>query len=147
MRQAIALGAHVRRKEWAGQERAAAVGPITAGAFTTPTFFMTIRTRTIQDSQNANFRRNATQAEVDMVDNALKGAVTDDLTRVREILYQLPFTKDLKGLTTQQWLDVTGRYADVLKTLEDRLTADFGTVVREAASERAGASGACWRCS
>jgi methyl-accepting chemotaxis protein len=135
VRQASALGAHVRRKEWAGQERAAAVGPITTGEFNPQSMFMVVRTRTIQDSQNANFRRNATQAEVDAVDAALKGAVTDDLTRMREILYQAALTKDFKGLTSQQWLDVTGRYADVLKTLEDRLTTDFAATVREAASE------------
>ena len=31
VRQAIALGAHVRRKEWAGQERATGVTPIATG--------------------------------------------------------------------------------------------------------------------
>jgi methyl-accepting chemotaxis protein len=135
VRQAIALGAHVRRKEWSGQERATGVGIIGAGESTPASSFAIVRTRTIQDSQAANFRRNATQAQVDYVDGALKGPVTDDLTRMREILYQVPFTKDFKGLGAPQWLEVTGRYADVLKTLEDRLTADFAAVVREAASE------------
>jgi methyl-accepting chemotaxis protein len=135
VRQAIALGAHVRRKEWAGQERATGVGIIGAGEATPASSFAIVRTRTIQDSQAANFRRNATQAQVDYVDGALKGPVTDDLTRMRETLYQVPFTKDFKGLGAPQWLEVTGRYADVLKTLEDRLTADFAAIVREAASE------------
>jgi len=135
VRQAIALGAHVRRKEWSGQERATGVGIIGAGESTPASSFAIVRTRTIQDSQAANFRRNATQAQVDYVDGALKGPVTDDLTRMREILYQVPFTKDFKGLGAPQWLEVTGRYADVLKTLEDRLTADFAAIVREAASE------------
>jgi methyl-accepting chemotaxis protein len=135
VRQAIALGAHVRRKEWAGQERATGVTPIATGEFNPQSMYMIVRTRTVQDSQVANFRRNATPAEVGYVDNALKGPVSDDLTRMREVLLQAPFTKDFKGLTAQQWLDVTTRYNDVLKTLEDRLTADFATTVREAASE------------
>src|SRR5262249_8654106 len=134
-RQASALGAHVRRKEWAGQERATGVGIIAAGESTPASSFAIVRTRTIQDSQAANFRRNATQAEVEFVDNTLKGPVTDDLMRMREVLYQIPFTKDFKGLAAPQWLEVTGRYADVLKTLEDRLAADFESVVRAAASE------------
>ena len=37
-RQAIALGAHVRRKEWAGQERANGVGALTAGEFTSGSY-------------------------------------------------------------------------------------------------------------
>jgi methyl-accepting chemotaxis protein len=124
-RQAIALGAHVRRKEWAAQERSTGVVPITTGEFSPASFFTIIRTRTIQDSQAANFKRNATSAQGDYVDSALKGPVTDDLTRLRETIYESPFTKSLKGMTSAQWLEVTQKNIDVLKTLEDRLTADF----------------------
>jgi methyl-accepting chemotaxis protein len=134
-RQAIALGAHVRRKEWAGQERSAGVIGIGSGEFTSPSFFAIVRTRTIQDSQAANFRRNATTAQVDYVEKALKGPVTDDLTRLRDALYEAPFTKSMKGITTAQWLDVTQKYVDVLKTLEDRLTADFTAAVHGAMNE------------
>jgi methyl-accepting chemotaxis protein len=135
VREAIALGAHVRRKEWAGQERATGVGAISSGEFNPANFFMIVRTRTIQDSQTANFKRNATQAQVDYVEAALKGPVTDDVTKMREILYQVPFTKSFQGLTAPQWLETTTRYVDVLKTLEDRLTADFANVVGAAATE------------
>jgi HAMP domain-containing protein len=124
-RQAIALGAHVRRKEWAAQERSTGVVPITTGEFSPASFFTIIRTRTIQDSQAANFKRNATTAQGDYVDSALKGPVTDDLTRLRDTIYESPFTKSLKGMTSAQWLEVTQKYVDVLKMLEDRLTADF----------------------
>jgi methyl-accepting chemotaxis protein len=131
-RQAIALGSHVRRKEWAEQERSTGVVPITNGEFTPASFFMIVRSRTIQDSQTANFRRNATPAQVDYVDSALKGPVTDDLARLRDVIYEAPFTKSLKGMTPAQWLAVTAKYIDVLKTLEDRLTADFTAVVQAA---------------
>jgi methyl-accepting chemotaxis protein len=135
VRGAIALGSHVRRKEWAGQERATGVIPIANGEFTSPSFFMIGRTRTVQDSQAATFKRNATPAQVDLVESALKGPVTDDLTRLRDILYDAPFAKSMKGVTTAQWLEVTTRYIDTLKTLEDRLTADFSTAVNSVLSE------------
>jgi methyl-accepting chemotaxis protein len=128
-RQAIALGAHVRRKEWAAQERSTGVIPITTGEFSPASFFTIIRTRTIQDSQAANFKRSATSAQGDYVDSALKGPVTDDLMRLRETIYESPFTKSLKGMTSAQWLEVTQKNIDVLKTLEDRLTADFTAAV------------------
>jgi methyl-accepting chemotaxis protein len=135
VRGAIALGSHVRRKEWAGQERSVGVGPITAGEFDSQSLFMIGRTRTVQDSQTATYKRNAPQAQVDYVENALKGPVTDDLMRLRDILYEAPFTKTFKGVTAQQWLDVTTRYVDLLKSLEDRVTSDFAAAVHEAASE------------
>jgi methyl-accepting chemotaxis protein len=135
VRQAIALGAHVRRKEWAGQERATGVGAIATGEFNPASYFMIVRTRTVQDSQAANFKRNATKAQFDYVDAALKGPVTDDMTRLRDLLYAAPFTKSMEGVTSMQWLEVTTKYIDVLKALEDRLTADFATVVNEVASE------------
>ena len=135
VRQAIALASHVRRKEWAGQERATGVAAIAKGELTSGSFYMIVRTRTIQDSQGANFRRNATQAQVDYVENALKGPVTDDLMRLRGILYELPFAKSLNGLTSAQWFETSTKYVDVLKALEDRLTGDFTATVRAVASD------------
>ena len=134
-RQAIVLGAHVRRKEWAGQERATGVGAIASGELTSSSYFQIVRMRAIQDSQFATFRRNATPAQAEYVQNALKGPVVDDLTRLRDIIYASPFTKSLDGVTAAQWFDVTTRYMDVLKTLEDRLTGDFTAIVRSIASD------------
>src|SRR5258705_3623506 len=64
VRQAAALGSHVRRKEWAGQERANGVMGFTEGHFTPASLYQFVRTRTIQDSQGAIFRRNAAQSQV-----------------------------------------------------------------------------------
>src|SRR5262249_47268207 len=103
--------------------------------FTPASFFAVVRTRTIQDSQAMTFRRNATQAQVDYVDAALKGPVMDDLTEVRDIFYKVPFTKSFQGVMPAQWLEVSSKYTDVLKALEDRLTADFTAAIREIQSE------------
>src|SRR5262249_18896262 len=128
--QATALGAHVRRKEWAGQERANGTGAIAVGEFTPATFFQFVRMRAIQDSQFASFRRNATPEQLEYVQNALKGPVVDDVTRLRDIIYAAPFTKSMGGVTTAQWFEATTKHIEVLKTLETRLTGDFGAIVR-----------------
>jgi methyl-accepting chemotaxis protein len=134
-RQAIAFGGHVRRKEWAGQERATGLAALAHGEFTPASSFAIVRMRVIQDSQTANFRRSATQAQVDYVDQALKGPVTDDLMRLRSVFYDSPFTKSFKGMTADQWSDASSKYIDVLRTLEDRLAGDFIAEVRAVASE------------
>ena len=69
------------------------------------------------------------------MESALKGPVTDDLMRLRGILYEAPFTKSLNGVTAAQWFEVSTRYIDALKTLEDRLTGDFIGAVRAVVAE------------
>src|SRR5262249_9008579 len=128
-RQSIALGSHVRRKEWAGQERAIGVVAIAAGEFNSANFFQMVRTRMIQDSQAANFRRYASQAQVDYVEGALKGPVTDDLARVRGLLYEVPFTKTMP-VKVNQWLAIDGKYIEALKAVEDRLVAELTATAR-----------------
>jgi methyl-accepting chemotaxis protein len=134
-RRSIALGSHVRRKEWAALERSNGVTAIGNREFTPASFFQMIRSRTIQDSQAANFRRYATQDQVDYVDNALKGPVTDDLTRMRTAFYEVPFKGSMKDMKVAQWLQATARYIDVLKAAEDKLSGEFIAAVRVIKSE------------
>jgi methyl-accepting chemotaxis protein len=134
VRQAIALGSQVRRKEWAGQERASGVGGLAQGEFTPNSFYTVVRTRTVQDSQAATFRRNATQAQVDYVESTIKSPL-EDLMRLRTIVVESPFTKSMKGVTAAQWLETTAKYIDALKTVEDRLIVDFHNGVRAVVNE------------
>jgi methyl-accepting chemotaxis protein len=134
VRGAIALGSHVRRKEWAGQERSYGVIGFTDGRFTAPTMFTFIRTRTIQDSQAATFRRNVTQAQQDRVESTIKPSL-DEMNRLRLIAYASPFDNTMKGVTSQQWLDISGKYIEALKTTEDWLIGEFKTVVQGVVGE------------
>jgi len=134
-RQAIVFGAHVRRGEWAGQERATGAAAISYGELTPASSFAIVRTRVIQDSQTAIFRRSAAQAQVDYVDQALKGPVTDDLMRLRGVFYESPFTKSFKGMTVEQWSDTSAKYIAVLQTLEERLNGDFAAAIAAVVSE------------
>src|SRR5712671_4575946 len=134
VRGAIALGSHVRRKEYAGQERSNGVIGFTDGHFTAPTMFTFIRTRTIQDSQAATFRRNVTQAQLDRVENTIKPSF-DEINRLRLIAYASPFDNTMKGVTAQQWLEVSAKYAEALKAAEDYLIGEFKTVVQGVVNE------------
>jgi methyl-accepting chemotaxis protein len=134
VREAITLGSQVRRKEWAAQERAAGMVGLNEGNFNALNFFTFIRTRTVQDSQAAAFRRNATQAQIDFVENTLK-ATFAEMNRLRTIAYASPFDKTLKGLTPTQWYEASSKYLDALKITEDKLAGDFSKTVQAAVSQ------------
>jgi methyl-accepting chemotaxis protein len=134
VRQAASLGSHVRRKEWAGQERANGVMGFTQGQFTPASLFQFIRNRTIQDSQAAIFRRNAVQSQVDKVESTVK-PFYDEVNKLRNIAYASPFEGSMKGVTAAQWLDVTGKYGDTLKSLEDWLVGEFKVAIQGVLSE------------
>src|SRR6202035_2073171 len=105
---------------WAGQERANGVIGFNSGAFDADSLYATVRTRTVQDSQIAIFRRSATQAQLDYVEAATK-APFNELTRFRQAIIESVFTKSFKGITAADWLAATTKYIDVLKSVEDRL--------------------------
>ncbi len=135
--QAIALASHVRRKEFAGQERATGAVGFGAGEFAPAIYRNFLRVRTIQDSQAATFKRNATPAQIGYVDNAVRGPVVDELARMREIGANAPFSVSaVKSIPGPQWFDTSTKYIDILKDVEDRLVGDFtlavGKVVEEA---------------
>jgi methyl-accepting chemotaxis protein len=134
--QAIALASHVRRKEFAGQERATGAIGFGAGEFAPAVYLNLLRVKTIQDSQAATFRRNATPAQVDYVQNVIKGPVIDDLSRMREIAANAPFNPGaVKSIAGPQWFEVSSKYIDILKDLEDRLVSDFTSSVSNVVDE------------
>src|SRR6185295_16824058 len=94
VRGAIMLGSHVRRKEWAGQERSTGSMGLTEGRFTPATLYSMVRMRTIQDSQGATFRRNAPQALVEYAESTLKPTL-DDMLKLRNLIVEFPFTNSL----------------------------------------------------
>lgn len=128
--QAIALAAQVRRKEFAGQERATGAVGFGAGSFSAPVYLNFLRVRTIQDAQAAIFRRNAEPGQIAYVEDAIKGPVVQELTRLRDIGGAAPFNPAaVKGVTGPQWFEASTKYIDILKTVEDRLVQDFTSMV------------------
>jgi len=134
--QAVALAAHVRRKEFAGQERATGAIGFGAGEFAPAVFLNVLRVKTIQDSQAATFTRNATSAQAEYVRNTLKGPIVDELARMREIVANAPFNPAaVKTVAGPQWFEVSSKHIDVLKDIEDRLVGDFTSVVGKVVDE------------
>jgi methyl-accepting chemotaxis protein len=133
VRQATALSSHVRRKEFAGQERAMGSVGFTSGEFAQEAYQAFTRAVNLGDAQAAAFRRNATAAQVEYVDDMLKGRVQDDLLRMRAIAVASPYSNNMRSITGAQWFETATKYIDALKAAEDRLAADFISVVREVA--------------
>jgi methyl-accepting chemotaxis protein len=135
VRQATALSSHVRRKEFAGQERATGSVGFTSGEFAEAPYQAFMRASIAGDAQTAAFKRNATPAQVEYVDSVLRGPTQDDFQRMRSIAAAFPYSRNLGGFTGAQWFATATRYIDALKTAEDRLAGEFLARVREVAAE------------
>jgi methyl-accepting chemotaxis protein len=125
----------VRRKEFAGQERATGSVGFTSGEFAEAPYQAFMRASIAGDAQTAAFKRNATPAQVEYVDSVLRGPTQDDFQRMRSIAAAFPYNRNLGGFTGAQWFATATRYIDALKTAEDRLAAEFLTRVRGVAAE------------
>ena len=134
--QSIALAAHVRRKEFAGQERATGSVGFGSGEFAQPVYLNFLRLKTIQDLQAALFRRNAKPDQVAFVEGMVKGPVVEELTRLRDIGAAAPFNPAaVKTVAGPQWFEVATKYIDILKVVEDRLLREFTATVDHVVSE------------
>ena len=148
VQQSIALAAHVRRKEFAGQERATGSVGFGSGEFAQPVYLNFLRLKTIQDSQAALFRRNAKPDQVAFVESMVKGPVVDELTRLRDIGAAAPFNPAaVKTVAGPRWFEVATKYIDILKVVEDRLLREFTATVSSVVSEVLWGFWTCSACS
>jgi methyl-accepting chemotaxis protein len=134
-RAATALASHVRRKEFAGQERANGAIGFAAGEFKPEIHRAFLRAETVQESQAATFKRNATPAQVASIDGLLKADVVNELMRLRTIGANAPFQPDaVRGVSTAQWFAAATKYIDLLKAGEDKLLEEFSNLIAGARS-------------
>jgi methyl-accepting chemotaxis protein len=134
-RQATALSSHVRRKEFADQQRATGSVGFTSGEFTLEAYQAFMRAAIVGDAQAAAFRRNATPAQIEYVAAMLKGPAQDDLMRMRAVAAASPYVNNMRSVTGPQWFETATKYIDSLKAAEDRLASDFISAVRAIAAE------------
>jgi methyl-accepting chemotaxis protein len=131
-----AFVAIVKRKELAGQERATASGAFAAGEFAPDVHRNFLRLLALQEAQMSAFERDATKAEIDAVAGVLKGAVVDELGRMRAIAAAAPFDKAaVKTVAAPDWFSTITQYIDLLKTAEDRVAAEFLSATHAVANE------------
>jgi methyl-accepting chemotaxis protein len=131
-----AFVAIVRRKELAGQERATASGAFAAGEFAPDVHRNFLRLLALQEAQISAFEKEATKNEIEAVAGVLKGAVVDELGRMRAIAAAAPFDKAaVKSVAAPDWFNTITQYIDLLKTAEDRVAAEFLSVTHAIADE------------
>jgi methyl-accepting chemotaxis protein len=126
----------VRRKELAGQERATGAGAFAAGEFAPDVHRNFLRLLALQEAQISAFEKDATRNEIEAVAGVLKGAVVDELGRMRTIAAAAPFEKAaVKSVAAPDWFNTITQYIDLLKTAEDRVAAEFLSVTHAIANE------------
>ncbi|MBX9776532.1 MAG: nitrate- and nitrite sensing domain-containing protein [Xanthobacteraceae bacterium] len=135
MRQATALSSLVRRKEFAGQGRALGAVGFSSGQFPPQVYQEFMRRQVLDEAYSTFFRRNATPAQIDYVNDALSGAVEDTMTQMRQLAANSPFNNNMSSVSGQQWFDAATKYIDSLKRAEDRLVSDFTATVQAIADE------------
>jgi methyl-accepting chemotaxis protein len=135
MRASAALSSTLKRKEFAGQERATGVVGFTKGEFAPDVHRNFIRLSAMQDAQLAAFENSATPAETEFAGQALQAAGMDELARMRTAGAESPFKGNVGGVSAAQWFDATTKYIDALRPVEARLSDDLVTAVRGVANE------------
>jgi methyl-accepting chemotaxis protein len=126
LRQSIAFSAFVERKEFAGQERAAGAQGFAAGAFAPEVYRNFLRLGALQEAQAQIFAHNASPAQVEAVETALKSNVAEELARLRALGAAAPYdAAAVRGVSGEQWFNAATANIDLLKTLEDRLAENF----------------------
>ncbi len=135
MQASAALSAMLKRKEFAGQERATGVVGFTEGAFSPDVLRNFIRLGAMQDAEMALFDRSATPAEIEFAKRVLKAAGLDALTRMRTAAVESPFQGNVGGVSGSQWFDAATKYIDTLRSVEARLSNDLVAAVRGVADE------------
>jgi methyl-accepting chemotaxis protein len=120
------VSAVVKRKEYTGQQRAVGTGAFGAdGKINAAVYSRIVDLTSKQDSQVAAFALSATPSQQEFAKNLLKGPVVDEFKKMQTAMATLPFNPSaLSGMTAPQWFKVATSQVNLIKTLEDRVTAD-----------------------
>jgi methyl-accepting chemotaxis protein len=135
MRSSAALSAILKRKEFAGQERATGVSGFTKGAFAPDLQRNFVRLAAMQDAQWASFEHDAMPAEIEVANTTLKTAGLDELNRMRAAGTESPFNGNVGGVSGPQWFDAATKYINALHVVEVRLADDLVAIVQAVAGQ------------
>jgi len=135
MRSSAALSAILKRKEFAGQERATGVSGFTKGAFAPDLQRNFVRLAAMQDAQWASFEHDATPAEIELANTTLKTGGLDELNRMRAAGTESPFNGNVGGVSGPQWFDAATKYINALHVVEVRLADDLVAAVQTVADQ------------
>jgi methyl-accepting chemotaxis protein len=116
---------YMAAKERAGQERATGAVGFTAGQFTLPQFRVFAGVVAEQNSFFETFDAFATPAQRDFARQAMAGAVSETVERMRKIALDAGPGAPLGGISGADWFRATTARIDVMKNVEDRLADDL----------------------
>ena len=133
--QSQALVALMRRKEYTAQGRGWGMIGFGSGQFIPQMYQAFMRSQNLADAFTTIFGRAATQVQIDFVNNSINTSARDAMLKMRQAAALSPYRGNAGNVTVADWMDVTTKYIDGLKTAEDRLLNDFAATVQAVASE------------
>lgn len=137
-RSIVAYTNFLQMKERAGIERAVGAGAFAAGAFPPATYRKFVSLLAEQDSLRAAFDEFATDDQVRFLNQTVRGAVVDDVARMRNIALSSIETGNTGGVDGVYWFDQKTKEIDLMKEVEDRIATDL---LAQSESIRASAAG------
>ncbi len=123
-------------KESAGQERAIGAGGLVAGALTLEQY-RRLNGLTVEQTGFIDlFRSRATKDDIDYLDATLNGEAISEFERQRTVIFSTKPGDMIIGLTATGWFDAATKRINLMKAVEDHLTASVLAAVN-AATEQA----------
>ena len=117
--------AFLQAKERAGIERAMGSAGFGAGRFSSQLHRRLVDLIGQQQAYFSVFKSYATADQIDVFNQKMAGTTVDQVVRMRKVAIESPFTNDLQGITGGAWFDATTKRINLLKDVEDRLSADL----------------------
>ncbi len=118
----------LQAKERAGIERAMGAAGFAAGRFSARLHYRLVDLIGQQEAYFAVFNSYANDNQQSFFQQELRGPVADEVSRLRKIAIDSPFTNDLKAVSGSTWFAATTKRINLLKVIEDRLSDDLLTL-------------------
>ncbi len=130
------LDSVVRRKEYAGQQRAAGTVIFSASQVAGDAYLRFMDLSSKHDAQVEAFKFSATPAQTKFMSDALKGSALIEFSWMRKALALAPFDKSaIDGITAENWFKAATQYIDQLKSLEEQVIIDAFVITQNVVSE------------
>ena len=121
----------LQAKERAGIERAMGANGFGKGNFAAKVHSRFVGLIAQQEAFLSNFRALASAEQRAFFEQTLAGEVVEEVERLREIAIASAFGGELQGIKGTYWFDAITKKIDLLKQVEDRLSADLRSLAGE----------------
>ncbi len=126
-----AYNAFLEAKEREGQQRALGSNGFAAGRFEPAAYRAFLELGGQQKALLNSFKQTARPDLVQFYGGTVIGTDVDQVARMRDIAANSPFAGDLGGVAGAQWFDAETAKINLMKQVEDKLSANLEELVRE----------------